>query len=166
MLHSQAPETMPDAQDFPVSVEVQLLGGLSDGNRRSTGNLCTPGTDVVYLGEFTTTHCINSRSPTFDGDQWVTAEILVLGDERFVHRINGEVVIEYTKVTTGGGAVSGHRPEMQTEGEPLGEGYVSLQSESHPVQFRRVELLNLEGCMDPASPAFRSWFVEPDPAGC
>lgn len=166
MLHSQPPETMPEAQDFPVSVEVQLLGGLSDGNRRSTGNLCTPGTNVVYQGELTTTHCIDSTSPTFDGDQWVTAEILVLGDERFVHRINGEVVIEYTNVTTGGGAVSGHLPEMQPEGEPLGEGYISLQSESHPVQFRRVELLNLEGCMDPESPAFRAWFVEPDPAAC
>lgn len=166
MLHSQPPETMPEAQDFPVSIEVQLLGGLSDGNPRSTGNLCTPGTNVVYQGEFTTTHCIDSTSPTFDGDQWVTAEILVLGGERFVHRINGEVVIEYTSVTTGGGAVSGHLPEMQPEGEPLGEGYISLQSESHPVQFRRVELLNLEGCMDPGSPAFRAWFVEPDPAGC
>ncbi|HUF74116.1 MAG TPA: DUF1080 domain-containing protein [Gammaproteobacteria bacterium] len=166
MLHSQPPETMPQAQDFPVSVEVQLLGGLGDGNERSTGNLCTPGTNVVYEGEFTTSHCIDSSSPTFDGDQWVTAEILVLGDERFVHRINGEVVIEYANVTTGGGAVSGHRPEMQREGEPLGEGYISLQSESHPIQFRRVELLDLKGCMDRAAPAFRPWFVAPDPAGC
>jgi hypothetical protein len=157
---------MPEAQDFPVSVEVQLLGGLSDGNRRTTGNLCTPGTNVVYEGEFTTTHCINSSSPTLDGDQWVTAEILVLGDERFVHRINDEVVIEYANVTTGGGAVSGHRPEMQPEGEPLGAGHIALQSESHPVQFRRVEVLNLAGCMDPESPAFRVRFVEPDPALC
>lgn len=166
MLHSQAPDTMPDAQDFPISVEVQLLGGLSDGNARPTGNLCTPGTNVVYRGEFTTTHCINSSSPTFDGDQWVTAEILVLGSERFEHHINGELVIEYTNVTTGGGAVSGHRPELQPEGAPLGEGYISLQSESHPVQFRRVQLLNLKGCTNPQSPNFRPWFVEPDANSC
>jgi 3-keto-disaccharide hydrolase len=166
MLHSQPPETMPDAQDFPISIEFQLLGGLSDGNARSTGNLCTPGTNVVYQGEFTTTHCIDSRSPTFDGDQWVTAEVLVLGARRFVHRINGEDVIEYENVTTGGGAVSGHRPEMEPEGAALAEGYISLQSESHPVQFRRVELLNLKGCMNPDSPNFRRWYVEPDPAGC
>jgi hypothetical protein len=166
MLHAQAPSTMPNEQDFPISIEVQFLGGLSDGNERSTGNLCTPGTHVVFRGEFTTTHCINSTSPTFHGDQWVTAEILVLGDERMVHRINGDVVIEYTNMTTGGGAVSGHRPELKPEGQPLGEGYISLQSESHPVQFRRVELLNLKGCMDEASPRFRNWYVEPDAAAC
>lgn len=166
MLHSQRPETMQEAQDFPISIEFQLLGGLGDGKSRPTGNLCTPGTNVVYRGEFTTGHCFDSRSPTFDGDQWVTAEVLVLGDRRFVHRINGEDVIEYENVTTGGGAVSGHLPELEPEGVPLGAGYIALQSESHPVQFRRVELLNLKGCMDPGSPNFRSWYVEPDPAGC
>jgi len=166
MLHSQAPETMPEMQDFPISIEVQFLGGLSDGNRRSTGNLCTPGTNVVYEGEFTTAHCINSRSPTLDGDQWVLAEVLVLGDERIVHYVNGEPVIEYTNPTTGGGAVSGHRPELLSESEPRGEGYISLQSESHPVQFRRVELLNLKGCMDRGSPSFRAYFVEPDASAC
>lgn len=166
MLHSQPPDSMPEEQDFPISIEVQFLGGLSDGNPRSTGNLCTPGTNVVYQGEFTRVHCINSSSPTFDGDQWVTAEILVLGGDRIEHRINGELVIEYEDVTTGGGAVSGHRPEMQPEGVPLREGYISLQSESHPVQFRRVELLNLKGCMDSSSPSYRSWYVEPDPSAC
>ena len=166
MLHSQAPESMPDAQDFPISVEVQFLGGLGDGNARSTANLCTPGTNVVYRGEFTTAHCMNSSSETFDGDQWVLAEVLVLGSERIVHSVNGEPVIEYGGVTLGGGSVSGHRPELLREGEPLGEGYISLQSESHPIQFRRVELLDLEGCMDERSPSYRPWFVEPDPAAC
>lgn len=166
MLHSQPPETMQEAQDFPISIEFQLLGGLSDGKARPTGNLCTPGTNVVYRGEFTTVHCFDSSSPTFDGDQWVMAEVLVLGDRRFVHRINGEDVIEYENVTTGGGAVSGHLPELEPEGVPLSSGYISLQSESHPVQFRRIELLDLKGCMDPGSPNFRSWYVEADPAGC
>ena len=166
MLHSQSPFTMPDDQDFPIAMEAQFLGGPDDGNERPTGNLCTPGTNVVYQGEFTTAHCINSTSPTFDGDQWVQAEILVLGGERIVHRINGDAVIEYAGMTTGGGAVSGHRPEFQPEGESLAEGYISLQSESHPVQFRRVELLNLRGCMEPGSPSFRAWFVEPDPSSC
>jgi hypothetical protein len=30
------------------------------------------------------------------------------------------------------------------QGTPLREGYIALQSESHPVEFRKVELLNLE----------------------
>jgi hypothetical protein len=166
MLHSQSPWTMPEQQDFPISIEVQFLGGLSDGNKRSTGNLCTPGTNVIYQGEFTAAHCINSSSPTLDGDQWVLAEVLVHGGDRIEHRINGELVIEYADVTTGGGAVSGHRPELQPEGVPLGAGYISLQSESHPVQFRRVELLNLKGCMQSSSPGFRGWYVEPDPSTC
>ena len=98
----------------------------------------------MYQGEFEETHCISSTSPTFDGDQWVSVELLVLGSERIVHSVNGEVVIEYTDMTTGGGAVSGHRPEMQPEGKTLGSGYISLQSESHPVEFRKVELMILD----------------------
>ena len=166
MLHSQAPETMPPEQDFPISLEMQFLGGLSDGNDRPTGNLCTPGTNVEYRGRFTTTHCINSSSPTLDGDEWVLAEVFVLGDSQIVHSINGEIVIEYKQPTTGGGAVSGHRPEMQPEGEALAEGYISLQSESHPIQFRRVELMNLKGCMDTGSPDYRSWYLVSDPESC
>lgn len=74
MVHSQDSETMPPDQDFPISLEVQFLGGLGDGNPRPTGNVCSPGTHIEYQGEFTDTHCINSTSPTFDGDQWVVAE--------------------------------------------------------------------------------------------
>jgi 3-keto-disaccharide hydrolase len=166
MLHSPPPGTMPPDQDFPISVEVQLLGGLSDGKARPTANVCTPGTNIVYRGELTETHCINSSAPTFDGDQWVTVEVLVLGGERVVHYVAGKPVIEYGGMTYGGGAVSGHRPEMKPDGEPLVEGYISLQSEGHPVQFRRVELLNLKGCMDSAADNYKSYFVEPDPASC
>jgi hypothetical protein len=166
MLHSQAPETMPAAQNFPISIEFQFLGGLGDGQPRPTGNLCTPGTNVVYRGAFTEEHCIPSASPTFDGDQWVRAEALVLGAERVVHLVNGEPVIEYGGVTYGGGAVSGHDPEVAPDGQPLASGYISLQSEGHPIQFRNVELLNLEGCMDPDAANYRSYFLKSDPDSC
>ncbi len=166
MLHSQAPETMPREQDFPISLEFQFLGGLDDGEPRPTGNMCSPGTHVEYEGKFNDTHCIESSAPTLHGDQWVRAEVLVLGSERIVHYINGEPVIEYGNTTYGGGVVSGHRPELKPEGEPLGAGYIALQSEGHPIQFRHIELLNLAGCMDPASSRYRSYFVASDPAGC
>ena len=166
MVHSQNPETMPPGQDFPISLEVQFLGGLSDNKARPTGNMCSPGTHIEYEGEFNDTHCINSSSQTFDGDQWVVAEVLVLGSERIVHYINGDAVIEYANTTTGGGVVSGHRPEMKPEGRPLGSGFIALQSESHPIQFRRVELLDLRGCMDSAARNYRSYFVESDPKTC
>ncbi len=166
MIHSQDPETMPPDQDFPISIEVQFLGGLSDGKERPTGNMCSPGTHIEYQGEFNDTHCINSTSPTLDGDQWVLAEVLVLGSEKIVHYINGEAVIEYENTTYGGGVVSGHRPEMKPDGLPIGEGFISLQSEGHPIQFRRVELLSLEGCMDPQAHNFKRYFVADDPESC
>jgi hypothetical protein len=157
---------MPPDQDFPISIEVQFLGGLSDGNARPTGNMCSPGTHIVYRGEFTETHCINSSSPTFDGDQWVMSETLVLGSEHIVHSVNGQPVIEYGGITTGGGVVSGHDPAYKVEGRPLAAGYISLQSEGHPVQFRRVELLNLKGCMDPRAANFKRYFVQADNGSC
>ena len=166
MLHAQDPSTMPAGQDFPISLEAQFLGGLDDGNPRPTANMCSPGTHVEFRGRLEETHCIDSSSPTFDGDQWVTVEVLVLGSERVVHYVNDEAVIEYGNTVVGGEEVNGHRPEMKPDGEPLAEGYIALQSESHPIQFRRVELLNLKGCMDPAAVNYRPHFVEPDPESC
>lgn len=144
MVHSQPPGTMLRDQDFPISLEVQFLGGLSDGNARPTSNVCTPGTRIVYEGAPDTSHCIRSTAPTIDGDGWVTAEVLVEGAERVVHYINGLPVVEYGGVTYGGGNVTGHDPAAKPDGAPLERGYISLQSESHPIEFRRVELLNLE----------------------
>ena len=145
MLHCQDPATMPAGQDFPISVEAQFLGGRGDGSMRPTANMCSPGTHVVYRGEFTDTHCIPADAPTIDGDEWVQFEVLVREDELVRHFVNGRKVIEYGGLTTGGGVVSGHRPDMKPEGAPLKSGYISLQSESHPIQFRNIELLNLSG---------------------
>ena len=166
MLHSQAPDTMGLDQDFPISLEYQFLGGLSNGEARPTANVCSPGTRIVYGGAPDTTHCISASAPTFDGDQWVVAEALLLGDERIVHFVNGEPVIEYGGTTYGGGVVSGHRPETKPDGEPLAAGYIALQSEGHPIQFRRVELLNLKGCMDRQASNYKTYYVEPDAASC
>ena len=165
MLHSQSPYSMGIDQDFPISIEVQFLGGLGNGNRRPTGNLCTPGTNVVYQGQFTSQHC-NHPLLSIQGLRARVDAMLVLGDQRIVHSVNGRAVLEYEQPTLGGGSVSGHDSALLVEGRILNEGYISLQSESHPVQFRRVEILNLEGCMDPESMRFRAWFVEPDPAAC
>ncbi|MBA4851853.1 DUF1080 domain-containing protein [Emticicia sp. BO119] len=165
MIHCQAPETMGKDQDFPISIEVQLLGGLDKG-KRTTCNLCTPGTNVFYQGKLDKRHCINSTSQTYNGDQWVRAEVLVLGDSLVQHFVNGEKVLEYTKTQTGGGNVSGHDPSLMVEGKLLGEGYISLQSESHPVDFRKVELLNLCGCTDPKAKNYKSYYVKSDNTTC
>ena len=142
MLHCQAPETMLKNQDFPISVEGQILGG--DGEHvRHTSNVCTPGTQIVYEGKLFTPHCLDSKSKTYDGDQWVTADFLVLGDSVIKHIIDKEVVLEYTKPQIGGGNVSNYDPKMKQDGKALKGGYISLQSESHPIEFKTVKLFNL-----------------------
>jgi hypothetical protein len=143
MIHSPPPETMPPEQDFPVSLEMQLLRGRGDGEPRPTGNVCTPGTHVVYQGKLDETHCIQSASPTIDSDDWVKAELLVLGNDKIVHNINGEAVLEYERPIYGGLGVSGHYPALVHDGAPVTSGYISLQAEGHPIQFRNIELMDL-----------------------
>ena len=142
MLHGQSPETMALEQDFPVSLEAQFLGG--DGqNPRPTNNLCTPGTNVFMHDSLFTPHCINSSSATFHGDQWVRAEILVLGDSIVKHIVNGDTVMVYTKPQYDGRDPWTQRLNKK-DGVTIKEGTISLQSESHPIDFRKVELFNLE----------------------
>jgi len=146
MLHGQAPETMLRDQDFPISIEGQILGGDGEHDRH-TSNVCTPGTNIVFEGKLFTQHCLDSKSKTYAGDQWVTAEFLVLGDSVVKHIIDGEVVLEYTKPQIGGGSVTNYDPKVKVDGKPLTSGYISLQSESHPIEFKTVKLFNLEAYM-------------------
>jgi len=165
MLHSQSAKSMGIDQDFPISIEVQLLGGLGDGER-PTLNLCTPGTHVVMGDTLFTQHCISSSSKTFHGDRWVMAEVLVLGDSKFSHIIEGDTVLTYSKPQIGGGVVSGHDPEIKLDGKMLDSGYIALQGESHPTEFRKIELLNLEGCMDPKAKNYKSYYVKENNSSC
>lgn len=141
MLHCQAPETMGKEQSFPVSIEAQFLGG-NGTDERPTANLCTPGTNVVINGELVTTHCNNSTSPTFHGDQWVTMEAEVHGSGIIKHYMNGELVMQYEQAqydTTDADAAK----LVQGGNLLIPKGYISLQAESHPIEFRKVELLPL-----------------------
>jgi hypothetical protein len=143
MFHSQDPRTMLKEQNWPISVEMQFLGGLGDGNPRPTGNMCSPGTDVVYQGEIDPRHCISSSSDTYEGDQWVQAELIVLGDSLVTHIINGDTVLQYSQPQIGGGVVEGFNPAYKQDGKPLTEGYIALQSEGQPIDFRNIMLRNL-----------------------
>ena len=143
MIHGEKPESMAKDQDFPASIEVQLLGG--DGkNKRTTSNLCTPGTNVVMDGKLFLPHCTKSSSQTYHGPQWVTAEIEVRGNGVIKHIIDGEVVLQYSQPQL---------DERDTHAKELAEkngalmlsgGTISLQSESHPVHFRKVEVMVLD----------------------
>ena len=155
MLHSQSPQSMGKDQDFPISVEVQLLGGLPNGKPRSTANMCSPGTQVFINGTMVKGHCLNSKSQTYPGDQWVRVEVEVHGGEHITHKVEGQTVLEYDKPTIGGGEVINFDPAVKVDGTLLTEGYITIQGESAPTEFRKIELLNLSGCMDPKSPKYQ-----------
>jgi hypothetical protein len=166
MLHSQDPRTMTRDQNFPISIEAQFLGGLGDGKARPTLNVCTPGTEVVFRGALQPTHCLESASKTFDGDSWVRAEIIVLGSGTITHIVDGETVLAYSLPQFGGGGVSHADPAAKPDGKLIAGGFIALQSESHPIEFRRVELLNLAGCMDNRARNYKSYYVKSEPSQC
>lgn len=176
MIHSQSAKSLTINQDFPVSLEVQLLGGLG-GGERPTGNLCTPGTQVHIDGKLRPEHCINSKSKTYNGDQWVNVTVVVMGDSIIKHIVEGDTVLTYEKTEVGGGFVgkdhnwkAGHVDNAEywisRDGTPLKEGYIALQAESHPVDFRNIEILDLKGCMDPKAKNFKSYYVKSDKSQC
>jgi hypothetical protein len=142
MLHGQDPATMTKDQSFPVSIEVQLLGG--DGTKeRSTLNLCTPGTNVELNGKLYTDHCTNSSAPTFHGDDWVTVEVEVRGNEIIRHKVDGQTVLEYSKPQYDERDADAKR--LIKDGKlMISEGTISIQSESHGTQFRKIELKKLD----------------------
>lgn len=166
MVHAQTPESMPIAQDFPISIEAQFLGGLGDGVRRPTANVCTPGTEIVFRGSLYPQHCLAAEAPTLDGDQWVSVEVEVLGGAQISHKVNGATVLAYQLPQIGGGVVHNFDPAAKPDGRLLDTGYIALQSESAPIEFRRVELLNLEGCMNPRDRNYRKHFVRSDSSAC
>ncbi|WP_420460374.1 3-keto-disaccharide hydrolase [Neolewinella sp.] len=158
MFHSQSAESNELAQTFPVSIELQLLGGLSDGEPRTTGNVCTPGTAVVYGDTIDYRHCINSSSATYDGDGWIRAEAVVRGGQGMDFLIEGDTVLQFTQPQIGGGFIfrspggadwqqagitTTRQAWLDREGELLTEGYIALQAESHGIDFRHIELLDL-----------------------
>ena len=138
MFHSQSPESMGLAQSFPVSIEVQFLGG-NGTDPRPTANLCTPGTNVVMAGELVTRHCTDSTSATYHGDRWVTVELEVNGAGVVRHIIDGKVVLEYERPQLDPADADG-KALIGSGGPLLERGYIALQAESHPLEFRKVEI--------------------------
>ena len=141
MIHGQPANTMRKEQDFPVSIEIQLLGGPASGER-TTLNLCTPGTHVVFDGKLYTPHCLNSKSKTYRGDQWVTAEVEVHSNT-IRHIVDGQVVLSYSDPQLDLSDGDAKRLIEAGRDTMLHKGTISLQSESHPVEFRKVEIMEL-----------------------
>lgn len=143
MLLSQPPETMGLNQDFPVSLEVQLLGG-NGSEPRSTANLCTPGTNVKMNGELILQHCTNSTSKTFAGDQWVTVEAEIRGNRVVHHIVEGDTVLTYSNPQYDDRNPDSQKLIKKFNRTLIDSGYIAIQAESHPTQFRKIEVLPLD----------------------
>ncbi|MFK7863902.1 MAG: DUF1080 domain-containing protein [Pseudohongiellaceae bacterium] len=142
MLHSQAPESMTLAQEFPVSIEAQMLGG-NGSDPRPTGNVCTPGTHMEMGGTLIKRHCTNSDSATLHGDQWVTMEMIVKGSESITQIVNGVTVMEYNNIQLDEEDKDAQALLANGAAIELNKGYISIQAESHPIQFRKIEVKEL-----------------------
>ncbi|WP_417459490.1 3-keto-disaccharide hydrolase [Kordiimonas sp.] len=141
MVHAQAPESMTTDQDFPVSIEVQLLG-QQGSDARPTGNVCTPGTHIHIDGKLVKDHCITSRAGTHTGDDWVHAEVVVRGGALIQHLINGELVMEYSHPQYD--LLEPDTRNLKPALADLSQGYIAFQAESHPVEFRNIYLKLLD----------------------
>jgi hypothetical protein len=162
MIHSQAPASILKDQDWPISVEAQFLAG-----NQTTMNVCTPGTEIFMRGAMVKAHCTHSSSRRYVEDgEWVSVQVEVLGNEHVRHYVDRQLVLEYDTPQIGGGVATGFDPKIKVDGAPLASGYVGLQAESQPVEFRSIRLLNLSGCGDPKSPAYRPYFVHRDDTRC
>ena len=162
MIHSQAPRTILKDQDWPISVEAQFLAG-----NQTTMNVCTPGTDIFMHGALVEAHCTNSSSRRYVEDgQWVSVQVEVLGGDSVRHYVDERLVLAYEQPTIGGGVATGFDPAIKVDGRRLTSGYIGLQAESQPVEFRNIRLLDLTGCMDRSSPGYRDYVVNRDDSRC
>lgn len=144
MFHAQAPATMRRDQDFPVSLELQLLG-VPRPTQEPTGNLCTPGTTVVFEGKRDPRHCILSTSPLLPVGRWTKLELEVLPNGAITHFIDGKPVLRYSAPELDPGDKDA-QPLIAAAGGKvaLGQGYVALQSEGHQIEFRNIEVKRLD----------------------
>jgi hypothetical protein len=143
MIFSQDPRSMTADQSFPVSVEAQLLGTSPSEPRRTTGNVCTPGTNIILNDVLTTTHCINASSPVTPNGSWTAFEIEVSPSGEVIQRINGAEVMRYSgvqldpeaKMADSRPLIAAARGKLELSG-----GYIALQSEGFPVEFRNIQI--------------------------
>jgi hypothetical protein len=143
MIHSQSPLGMTLDQEFPASMEFQFLAANATAGRQ-TGNVCTPGTNLVFKGKFTEDHIIDSTSKLYPLDEWVKVEVEVHGNALVIHRINGVEVLRYEHPQLDPKDESAQR--LLAAGAPLqlSFGHIALQAESQPIWFRNIEIKQLD----------------------
>ncbi|MFD1164015.1 family 16 glycoside hydrolase [Sphingobacterium daejeonense] len=57
--------------------------------------------------------------------------------------MRGDTVLEYSKPQIGGGTANGFDPKIKVDGKLLSSGFISLQSEGQPVDFKDIWIKEL-----------------------
>ncbi len=143
MFHSQAPKTILKEQNWPISVEYQILAEETEGESRPTGNMCSPGTEIFVNNEIAAQHCVPSSSKTYKWDEWVKGELIVYSDSLVIHIVNGKEVLRYNSPQIGGGTTKGYDPAIKIDGKSLTEGYIGLQAEGQGIEFKEIKIKEL-----------------------
>jgi hypothetical protein len=136
---SQSPQSLEIDQAFPICLEYNFHGG-NGTDERPVGAICANGTFIEINGQKNESYCtMPFVKETFHGDQWVTMEIDIK-DGKITHFVNGKAIISFNNPSL--------NPEnelaktlMQNGNTALTEGYISFQSNSHPIDFRKIALL-------------------------
>ena len=137
--HCQAPESLGLKQPFPVCLEYNLHGG-NGKDERPVGEICANGTFVEIRGTKNESFCTPPVvQRTFHGDQWVTLEIEVRGNS-ITHFVNGEEILRFENPRYNPAHELGKTLIVGGDDRVRG-GYISLQSNSHPIDFRKVEVM-------------------------
>lgn len=130
MIFGIDPAKVTGDPEFPPLIEIQLLGANSTGGN-TTPNMCVPGGMTMKKS---TAECGNNHTGVAPppAAEWVTveAEVHVKGDTK---------VFQYPNKTTPVITMSG--PVYQ--GKDVVNGYLSLQSESQPLEYKDIELMEL-----------------------
>jgi hypothetical protein len=142
-LHSQPVASMRKDQQFPVSVEFDLVGGWIVGSR-PTGDVCHYGTRILLGGAPVPVLCSKLSDITIRDDQWVTVLAEVDGGKRVTQAVNGAVMVEYTDLTLDDANADAQRLLAAGAAKALTSGLISIQSNGYPIEFRRIEVLPLD----------------------
>ena len=143
MIHCQDPASMGKDQDFPVSIEVQYLGG--DGRARGPPATSAPPARTSSWAGSSSSSTASSRPPTPSGTTSGCRSRSSRTAGKIKHLINGKTVIEYEKPQLDDSSPEARELIREGNGEVMiPGGYIALQSESHPIEFRKIEILPLD----------------------
>jgi hypothetical protein len=137
--HCQDPASMGLSQPFPVCLEYNLHGG-NGKDENPVGDICAAGTTVEINGEKNESFCTPPTiKRTFHGDQWVTLEIDIQ-DGKISHFVNGEEILKFENPRYNPAHELG-KTFIVGNDDAVRDGFISLQSNSHPIDFRKIEIL-------------------------